>query len=188
MSFLPFPPPLGGFNIYLFLCMCHTRQSKTDSCSFKLVRKEQISTSLSWFSWAQEGVSFGQVLSLTVALRRTAWWMQELRQQSQPARSKEPPKGRTALLQVLCPVILFNCRGSSWQLQHSNSSPYEEQGVCFSVSVQHAHSCSLSEATQNPAWQWDGKATLSHDNLIAWYESPWKEKCNSGTHTIPTMS
>lgn len=50
--FLPFPPPLGGFDIYLFLCMCHKRQSKTDSSGFKLLRKEQFSP-LSWFSWAQ---------------------------------------------------------------------------------------------------------------------------------------
>lgn len=49
-----FPPPLGGFDIYLFLCMCHTRQSKTDSSGFKLLRKEQIV----WFSWAQGEFSF----------------------------------------------------------------------------------------------------------------------------------
>lgn len=42
VSFLPFPSPLRGFNIYLFLCMCHTRQSKTDGCGFKLARREQI--------------------------------------------------------------------------------------------------------------------------------------------------
>lgn len=167
--------------------MCHTRQSKTDSCSFKLLRRERISLLSHGSAEHRKGLPLGKC-SLTVALQRTARWMQELRQQSQPARSKEPPKGRTALLQVLCPVILFNCRGSSWQLQHSNSSPHEEEGVCFPVSVQHAHSCSLSEAKQNPAWQWYGKVTLSHDNLIARYESPWKEKCNSGTHTIPTTS
>lgn len=40
--FLPFPSPLGEFDIYLFLCMCHARQSKTDSSGFKLLRKEQI--------------------------------------------------------------------------------------------------------------------------------------------------
>lgn len=42
VSFLPFPPPLRGCNIYLFLCMRHPRQSKTDSGGFKLVRREQI--------------------------------------------------------------------------------------------------------------------------------------------------
>lgn len=46
VSFLPFPPPSEGFSIYLFPCMRSTRQSKTDSSGFKLVRREQILFSL----------------------------------------------------------------------------------------------------------------------------------------------
>lgn len=78
-------------------------------------------------------------------------------------QSKESPKGRMALLQVLCPLILLNWRGSSWQLQCSNSSFHKKEGLGFPVSTQHAHSSSPSEANQKPAWQWKGKATWLHD-------------------------
>lgn len=131
VRFLPFPPPLGGFDIYLFLCMCHTRQSKADSGGFKLLRKEQISFLLSHGS-AEHRVSFpfGQVLSSRAACPRAVLGTQ-LRQQSQPARSKESPKGRTTLLPVLCPLILFNWKSSPWQFQHSNSSPIRRRVSAF---------------------------------------------------------
>lgn len=45
VSIVPFPPPLRGYNISLFLCMCHTRQSTADSSGFKLVEREQIASS-----------------------------------------------------------------------------------------------------------------------------------------------
>lgn len=124
-SFLPLPPPLGGFSIYLFLCMCHTRQNKTDSGGFKLVRREQIV-----FSPLMVQLTTGWVFLLgkrslqELPVKGQLWEHRRLRYHSQPARSKESPKGRTALLWVLCPLILFDWRGSSWQLQHSNAFPH----------------------------------------------------------------
>lgn len=45
VSFLPFSPPLRGYNISLFLCICHTRQRTADNGGFKLVRRQQIAFS-----------------------------------------------------------------------------------------------------------------------------------------------
>lgn len=152
--FLTFPSPLGGFDIYLFLCMCHKRQSKTDSSGFKLLRKEQT------------------VFSLMVQLS-TGWvfLLGKCSLQEQPVKgqfwehssdSKVSLPGARSLLREgrhcsKCSALSSFLIGKALH-DSSNTAIPLPLGREYLLSCFNATCCSLLKANQSPAWQWNGKA------------------------------